>query len=433
MASDGHEATMDSTMDGLIQRSLNTANAAAQNCADPGIVASYYERALDPNERARFETHLSNCARCREQLAVMVRADEKPSPAVRHTWLWDWRWLAPAAAALLILTVWGVHRSTSPERVANGKQPLVAMSRPPQLPEPNGLPLDQPTAESSTSAQALVAPKSTDRITSQLQTQEQAKAPQMDHTPQTLQAEKQSSGVNSRAFAGQNEPKVAQKSSDESNGVSDLKKAAGNAAAAPSAGSPFAVPQPKAADRPSGAPSESPSNSLDTSASSQSLAPKEAAADAAGENGNVGGALGARQAQPRLKAFAGGALAQATEQRSGSTIIPTPDPKILWRIAGGNFVERTEDGGATWRGQVAAPDAQFTAGSAPTNKTCWLVGKAGVIVVTKDSKQWKKLPPPVPADFVHVEAKNGSSAIVTAADGQKFSTENEGKKWVPAK
>jgi hypothetical protein len=430
MASNGHEATMDSTMDGLIRRSLSTANAAAQNCPDPEIVASYYERELDPNDRARFETHLSNCARCREQLAVMVRADEKPASAVRHTWLWDWRWLAPAVAALLILTLWGVHRSTSlPGRLANGKQPLVAMSRPPQPTQPEVLPLGQSPAESPTSAQTLIAPKSTDHISSQLQTQQQAKAPQMDHTSQTLQAEKQSLSLNSRASADQNEPKVAQKPSDESNAVANLKKAVGNAAAAPAAGSPPAVPQPKAADQPSAAPRDS----LDTSASNQSIASTNAAEDAASENGTLGGALGAMQAQPRLKAFAAGAVAQATEQRSGSTIIPTPDPKILWRIAGGNFVERTEDGGATWRGQVADPDAQLTAGSAPTNKTCWLVGKAGVIVVTKDSKQWKKLPPPVPADFVRVEAKNSSSATVTAADGQKFSTENEGKKWVPAK
>jgi len=429
MASNGHEATMDSTMDGLIRRSLSTANVAEQNCPDPEIVASYYDRALDPNERAQFETHLSNCARCREQLAVMVRADEKPAPAVPHAWLWDWRWLAPAVAALLILTVWGVHRSTSPGRVANGKQPLVAMSRPPQPLPTEARPLSQSPAESPTSAQSLITPKSTDHITSQLQTQQQAKAAQMDHTLQTLQAEKQSPSLNSRAFAGQNEPRLAQKSSDESNAVSDLKKAVGNAASAPSAGSPPAVPQPKAADHPSAAPRDS----FDTSASNQSIASTNAAADAAGENGNVGGALGARQNEARLKAFAAGALAQAAEQRSGSTIIPTPDPKILWRIAGGNFVERTEDGGATWHGQVADPDAQLTAGSAPTNKICWLVGKAGVIVVTKDSKQWKKLPPPVPADFVRVEAKNSSSATVTAADGQKFSTENEGKKWIPAK
>ena len=250
MASNGHEATMDSTMDGLIRRSLNTANAAAQNCPDPEIVAAYYERSLDPKERARFETHLSSCARCREQLAVMVRADEKPSPAVRHTWLWDWRWLAPAAAALLILTVWGVHRSTSPERVANGKQPLVAMSRPPQLPEPNGLP-HQPTAESSTSAQALVAPKSTDRITSQLQTQEQAKAPQMDQLAN-------SSGRETifwrecATFAGQQRTQVAQKSSDESNGVSELKKEGRQRRSGTLGWFTFRCSSTEAADRPSG-------------------------------------------------------------------------------------------------------------------------------------------------------------------------------------
>ena len=425
MASNGHDATMD----GLIRRSLGIANAA-QNCPDPEMLASYYEGALDRNERGQFETHLSNCARCRQQLAIMVRAEEKPSPASRSPWLWDWRWLAPAAAALLILTVWGVRRSrpfsaTPP----NPKQPLVAMSRPLQPPAANTLPLGQSAPESSTSGRTSIAPKSTDHAIAPLQTQEQAKAPQMDYAPRTLQAEKQSSSVNSRTFAVQNEPKVAQKSNDENNAVADLKKAAGNAAAAPSAGSPPAVPQPGAGGPPSAAPGGLPNNSVDASASNQNIA----STDAASENENLAGALRARQKEPRLQAFSAGALAQATEQRSGSTIIPTPDPKILWRIAGGNFVERTEDGGATWRGQVADPDAQLTAGSAPTNKTCWLVGKAGVIVVTKDSKQWKKLPPPVPADFVHVDAKNSSSAIVTAADGQKFSTDNEGKKWVPAK
>jgi photosystem II stability/assembly factor-like uncharacterized protein len=145
-----------------------------------------------------------------------------------------------------------------------------------------------------------------------------------------------------------------------------------------------------------------------------------------------------RKAEPQLKTFAtanavAGAVAQAPVQHSGSTIIPTPDPKIMWRVAGGNFVERTENGGSSWEGQAADPDAQLTAGSAPSNKTCWLVGKAGMILVTKDAQHWKKLPPPIPADFVAVDAKNNSSATVTAADGQKFSTENEGKKWVPVK
>jgi hypothetical protein len=311
----------------------------------------------------------------------------------------------------------------------NGKQTLVAMSRPPQQPQPEALPPNQSPAESSSSGQALVAPKSTIRTTPQLETQQQAKAPEMDHTPQTFQAEKQAAAANSRASAAENEPKVAPKSNDESNAVADLKKAVGNPPATPLAGAPPAVPQPAAGDRPSGPPAESPTETLQAPVRNQNIT----AADAVGDNAKVAGPLRARQSAPLMNAAVAGALAQATEQRSGSTIIPTPDPKILWRIAGGNFVERTENGGATWRGQVADPDAQLTAGSAPTNKTCWLVGKAGVIVVTKDATHWKKLPPPVPADFIRVEAKNSSSAIVTAADGQKFSTQNEGKKWVPAK
>jgi hypothetical protein len=137
-----------------------------------------------------------------------------------------------------------------------------------------------------------------------------------------------------------------------------------------------------------------------------------------------------------LKSPAVGGIAQKAEQNSGQRsqeiLIGTPEPKVLWRIAGAGFVERTTDGGATWHGQLPDPDLQFTAGSSPGTKVCWLVGRSGAIVLTKDATKWKKIPPPVPADFTAVTAKNASDATVTTADGQKFSTSDGGKKWKPA-
>jgi photosystem II stability/assembly factor-like uncharacterized protein len=126
------------------------------------------------------------------------------------------------------------------------------------------------------------------------------------------------------------------------------------------------------------------------------------------------------------------ALAQSAELQSAQTIIRTPNPKVLWRIAGGGFVERSEDTGATWHGQLPESSAHLTAGAAPTTKALWLVGENGVILFTKDAAHWKKIPPPIPADFASVDAKSASSATVTATDGQKFSTSDSGKKWVPA-
>lgn len=116
-----------------------------------------------------------------------------------------------------------------------------------------------------------------------------------------------------------------------------------------------------------------------------------------------------------------------------SNIIHAPDPRILWRIASGGFVERSEDVGATWKGQMPDENAHLVAGSAPGAKICWLVGDDGVILLTRDASNWQTIQPPVRADLVAVSAQDASSAMVTTADGRKFTTTNRGKSWAPAK
>jgi photosystem II stability/assembly factor-like uncharacterized protein len=118
-------------------------------------------------------------------------------------------------------------------------------------------------------------------------------------------------------------------------------------------------------------------------------------------------------------------------QRSSARLIDTPDPSVKWRITSLRFVERSLDGGATWNGQEVTTTGELLAGSAPNAKTCWVVGRDGLVYVTKDAQRWKEAKPPVSADLVAVSAKNASSAIVTAADGRQFSTRDGGKKWEP--
>ena len=118
---------------------------------------------------------------------------------------------------------------------------------------------------------------------------------------------------------------------------------------------------------------------------------------------------------------------------SPAHIILTPDSKILWRIASGGFVERSEDGGATWNGTLPSPNAHFVAGSAPSAKVCWLAGDDGIILVTEDASNWRVISPPLREDFVAISARNASSATVTTADGRKFTTTNQGESWTPAK
>jgi hypothetical protein len=413
MTSNGHDATMD----GLIRRSLAHSRAATPECPDSEILAAYYERSLDSKETTRFETHLSECSRCREQLATLVRSEEKPSTIVGSTWFWDWRILAPAAAALLILTVWGVRRpSLTPAGSHNSNQPLVAMSRPAEVPERQSSADSSPTAPALAPEPKSAAPEPLDRAIPKAKTESETENQQVSRQSQ------EQTFRNSPGGAGLSPS--AKDSANAANAVAQLKKEAPGEAAAPATSSSPAAPAPMSA---LAAPKTS------AALQNQRVASTESTTD---DKAKSLEAFRAKPPEPQPNALGGvlaGSLAQLSAQHSGSTIIQTPDPKILWRIAGGNFVERTEDGGASWHGQVADSDAQLTAGSAPTNKVCWLVGKSGMIVVTKDATHWKKLPPPVPADFVSVDAKSNSSAIVTAADGQKFSTENEGKKWVPVK
>ena len=404
----------DKAMAGLLRRSLARDTGAA-DCPDANVLATYYERSLDSKEMARYDLHLSQCPRCREQMALMVRAEENVQPLPHRNWLWDWRLLAAGVAALLVLTVWGVRRSTIiPGNFRTANEPLVAMSRPEQAPapQPPSPSQDLLQAPPASAPQALVAPRGLDRAASKTQ----SAAPAGPRNPQN-----EDRPLDGRNYDNLLKLKPEAQTTGQPSSAADEKKEEAKSAAAPAR----IMPAPMS-------PTEAPGT--------LSAVGGTAGATAAGPVANqpaAADALRAKQTEsaPRansLGAKSSGVLGQLSEQLSASTIIPTPDASVMWRIAGANAIERTEDGGATWNGQVVDPDAQLTAGAAPAKKVCWLVGKGGMILVTKDITHWKKIPAPIPADFTAVTAKSASSAVVTTANGQKFSTQDGGKKWVPA-
>lgn len=417
----------DLTMDGLIRQSLASTADNRKNCPGPEILAAYYEHSLDSSEITRCETHLSQCTHCREQLAMMARAEVIPQRTSHRGWLWDWRLLASAATALVILAVWGARRSVlAPAGARTANEPLVAMSQSEQGPAAQSVLGQQQSAPSSephvkvppaAPAESLVAPRAVDRVVPKTQTK-------LPDEAQSAQNEIQEPPINKR---NQDllQMKQGTRAAVEPGRMAEAKKDVASDTPAPAAAPP-GEPNSLAAQETRAA----------GGVSAGSLGAGAATSDASGVPTPDALDMKQMQSAPKASAFGasvGGALGRLGGQRSSSTIIQTPDRKVLWRFAGGNSVERTEDGGATWHGQVLDPDALLTGGSAPSAKICWLVGKSGMILVTKDTTHWKRIPPPVPADFVAVDAKNASSATVTAVDGQKFSTDNEGKKWVPAR
>src|SRR5580704_12177843 len=75
-AEDGASTASQTLPSSVLRRSLASSPGAEEACPDPEILAAYSERSLDADETARFELHFSHCARCREQLAAMVRSGE---------------------------------------------------------------------------------------------------------------------------------------------------------------------------------------------------------------------------------------------------------------------------------------------------------------------------------------------------------------------
>ena len=110
-------------------------------------------------------------------------------------------------------------------------------------------------------------------------------------------------------------------------------------------------------------------------------------------------------------------------------VIASPDPQVRWRISGA-LVERSSDGGRSWRPQPAADGVILLAGSAPAATVCWLVGRDGLVLLSTDGDTWRRLVfPEMAATLVGVEATDTLTATVTAEDGRRFRTSDGGKTW----
>jgi hypothetical protein len=398
-------------LDGLLQHTLQQDAPQTDRCPEPEILAAYFERSLDDGETAAYGSHLAECARCREQYAAMALAQapaaapEREKP--RWAWLWDWRWLAPVTAVLALAFVWYARRPEGmAEKAAAPK--YLAMARSDESSSPASSynerapqPAPEPPAEPTTSANAEHALNDLKKAERQAKESPSATAGELsEERAKELAERKEASDLASNLETD----RARQKDTDAlTRDTSVVPRAATPPAAAPppaSAGAPVFKQSQTAAPNATNAPAPSPAKT--------------------------------KQLQPQ--ALATGKVVSALADRATKPIVRTPNPQVLWRLAtpatsAGAAVERSTDGGTTWTAQLPGAAAQLTAGSAPSDKICWLVGRRGVILMTTNALDWKTIHPPAQTDFIEVQAKDASVATVTAADGSKFITSNGGESW----
>jgi hypothetical protein len=112
-----------------------------------------------------------------------------------------------------------------------------------------------------------------------------------------------------------------------------------------------------------------------------------------------------------------------------SALILSPDPNVRWRISGSS-IARSTDAGLTWNLQSTGTQVPLSSGAAPAPEVCWIVGRAGTVLLTTNGETWRRLDFVDPkADLLAVTARDALTATVTTADGRAYRTGDGGKTW----
>jgi hypothetical protein len=120
----------------------------------------------------------------------------------------------------------------------------------------------------------------------------------------------------------------------------------------------------------------------------------------------------------------------APESALKQILITSPDPNVQWRFGAGGLIEKSSDGGKSWKRQSSNAADDLLAGVAPAEKVCWLAGKNGTVLLTTDGEHWAKLPFPSQIDLGGISSKDARQALLWDTQNKvKFFTNDGGKTW----
>jgi photosystem II stability/assembly factor-like uncharacterized protein len=97
------------------------------------------------------------------------------------------------------------------------------------------------------------------------------------------------------------------------------------------------------------------------------------------------------------------------------------------------MIEFSSDGGASWSRQISNVSVELTGGSAPSGRVCWIVGRAGTILLTTDAgAHWATIHSPLNEDWGGVRAIDVLHATIwNPANTKVFETFDGGVTWKP--
>jgi hypothetical protein len=386
-----NDRARDRSIDRLLRRRLepDAALPATDACVDAETLAAWMDGSLSGEALDRAEHHAAGCARCQAMLASMVRI--APEMAARPWWrMLTVKWMVPIAAAATAVVLWvSVDRQ---QKAAVGPVTTVQTSRASEPAAPSAAVADA-RERSARSAQGAPGAQEKDALARSAK----AEAPADIRTPRkTLPGAVAGGAVSGRTIDALR-PSLQTRSDNAAS-------AASPAAATPA---PVAPPPPATPAAPNDAQLRAREASAPRPLAETVTAIPESSAKAMRMAGRAGDAT----------AFAAGVE------------IASPEPAFRWRLSAPATIQRSTDGGATWKPQVAPAGIVLTAGSSPARDVCWIVGRAGAVVLSTDGTAWQLRPFPEAVNLTAVRAIDAKTATVTTSDGRQFSTTDGGATW----
>ena len=421
----------DRSIESLLRRREIETPQSTDQCVDAESLAAWMEGGLTASARAAAEQHAAGCVRCQALLASMART-EVDVPLTPWWRSLTAKWLVPIAAVATALVVW-ISVGQQYRAVPAPQPSSTAASPPANIAEPApAAPSSAPAVPPRASADALE-----DRRARQLK---QTEKPDAERRQELDKLERRRAD-DRRATVEQSKPPVA------------ADAVAGGIAAPPrpqgqttdSAFRSASPSQPSAAPVPAPGP---PLSGLQAPAAPPPPTATPAPADARGTAaGGLAESVSVRQeAAKELAAARGGAGGGGgrAESAINGIEIRSPDPTYRWSIRPPAGILRSTDGGTTWasvdpvaatlatRANTGAPPV-LIAGSSPSRDVCWIVGRAGVVLLSTNGATWQRRPFPETADLTSVRASSATSAVVMTADGRQFVTIDGGATWSAVK
>lgn len=116
---------------------------------------------------------------------------------------------------------------------------------------------------------------------------------------------------------------------------------------------------------------------------------------------------------------------------SNPRYIVSPGEKYAWRVGDGGKIERSPDGGKSWKQEKSGVTADLTTGSATSDKVCWVIGKTGTILLSTDGgKHWKQITSPISGDLGGIHATDAAHASIwDVPNRNSFQTSDGGVTW----